>query len=497
MNPVDCIGTGILLAGAVAGIANGGVRNLGRSNDFPVGGVYQFGCTAGTPFMKCTETQRMDYETAVVASCPKAVEYVWRATVATGFVPAFIAFMLSNYLLVETPRYTAHVKKDNLRAITDLASQGEPYAALVANAIDFDSAVVPLADADLTCCGFIYFHGWNLISVSLCWFLFNVGFYGLIIASRDASTVLGFTQIQNIQSSVDETDGIIRAYVALVVASLIPGYYAVVLTVDLIGRKLLQFLGFVLFGIFLAALAGSRRTLLQPNNASQYDMSMAGQNYTGMRTNHLVRSNGWIVLFILTFFFASWGPLTTTYIIPAEIFPTRWRGTGYGIAAAFGTIGSITGIFGFLYASQPAKNETHYAWPCIARNIGSDLNGDGSCLKLNFCPIGRTMPGGVFMGGSPVGEECSICNLKSKTGCAGFGLGPAGALGILVTIIFAGAISTLALPLTTQRSLEDINFQNETDAPREFVMFDTFDAEGVVINATAKDMETITPGVEV
>jgi Sugar (and other) transporter len=481
----------------VAGIANGGVRNLGRSNDFPVGGVYQFGCPLGTPFMSCTDQQRADYETAVNGSCPIVVEYVFRATVATGVVPAFIALMLSRYLLVETPRYTSHVMKDNLRAITDLASQGEPYAALVANAIDFDSAVAPHADADLTCCGFIYFHGWNLVAVSLCWFLFNTGFYGLIIASRDASTVLGFTQVQKIQSSVDETDGTIRAYVALVVASLIPGYYAVVLTVDLIGRKLLQFLGFILFGIFLASIAGSRRILLQPNNASQYDMSMAGQDYTGMKELHTVRANGWIVLFILTFFFASWGPLTTTYIIPAEIFPTRWRGTGYGISAAFGTIGSITGIFGFLYASQPAANETQYAWPCKDRNIGSDLASDGSCLKLNFCPIGRTVPGGDFPGGSPVGAECSICNLKSKSGCAGFGLGPAGALGVLVTILFAGAISTLALPLTTQRSLEDINYQNETDAPREFVMFDTFDAEGVVVNATAKDMEVVTPSVQV
>ena len=54
-------------------------------------------------------------------------------------------------------------------------------------------------------------------------------------------------------------------------------------------------------------------------------------------------------------------------------------------------------------------------------------------------------------------------------------------MGVLVTLLIAGAISTLALPLTTQRSLEDINFQNETEAPREFVMFDTFDAEGIVM----------------
>jgi Sugar (and other) transporter len=315
-------------------------------------------------------------------------------------------------------------------------------------------------------------------------------FCSQIIASRDAITVLGFNKIQKWQSSVDETSGLTRAYVALVVASLIPGYYVVALTSDLIGRKLIQFLGFVLFAIFLSAIAAGRNVLLQPNNNSQYDMSAAGQSSTNMSVYHVIKSNGWIVLFILTFFFASFGPLTTTYIIPAEIFPTRWRGTGYGIAAAFGTLGSITGIFGFLYASQPGSRETQYAYPCDGSASPSDLTADGSCIKLNFCPIGRTVPGG-----SPVGSSCDVCNLRSMTGCAPFGIGPAGAMGILVTFLIAGAIATLALPLTTQRSLEDINFQNESDAPREFVMFDTYDSELCGASATKHISDEIEMGV--
>lgn len=278
---------------------------------------------------------------------------------------------------------------------------------------------------------------------------------------------------------MDETSGLTKAYVALVVASLIPGYYVVALTSDLVGRKLTQFLGFVLFAVFLSAIAAGRNVLLQPNNNSQYDMSAKGQDSSNMSFYHIIKSNGWIVLFILTFFFASFGPLTTTYIIPAEIFPTRWRGTGYGIAAAFGTLGSITGVFGFLYASQPAQRETQFAYPCSGSATPSDLTSDGSCIKLNFCPIGRTVATG-----SPVGSSCDVCNDRSMAGCAGFGIGPAGAMGILVTLLIAGAIATLALPLTTQRSLEDINFQNESEAPKEFVMFDTFDSEGCGTTAT-------------
>ena len=508
------IGAGILLAAAVAAIANAGIRYYTTSNDFPVGGVYVFGCALGTPYSQCTAAQQTMYEQAVIGSTPDQVEYVWRATVAVGAVPAFIALMLSYFLLVETPRFTAHVEQQYLKAIIDLASQGEPYAAVVANEYVTDRSIIN-ADSDLTCCGFLYFHGWNLTAVSVCWFLFNTAFYGLvcivthlhlyhfllthpfsilrqIIASRDAVTVLGFNHVQKYQSSVDETAGLCKAYVALVVASIIPGYYVVVLTSDLIGRKLTQFLGFVLSATFMAALAGSRNVLLQPNNNAQYDNSNGGQSGSGMSLHHMDMSNGWIVLFILTFFFTSFGPLTTTYIIPAEIFPTRFRGTGYGIAAAFGTIGSITGIFGFLYASQPAARQTQYAFPCKGSNIPSDLAADGSCLLLNFCPIGRTVPGGIFSGGSPVGTVCSVCSQLSKSGCANFGLGPDGALGILVTLLIAGAIATLALPLTTQRSLEDINYMNETDAPREFVMFDTFDGEGICgVKADGEDFSSI------
>ena len=40
---------------------------------------------------------------------------------------------------------------------------------------------------------------------------------------------------------------------------------------------------------------------------------------------------GWFVLFGGAFFFMSWGPLTTIFAIPAEMFPTRWRATGENI----------------------------------------------------------------------------------------------------------------------------------------------------------------------
>ena len=50
---------------------------------------------------------------------------------------------------------------------------------------------------------------------------------------------------------------------------------------------------------------------------------------------------GFIFLFILANFFTNFGPNSTTFIIPGELFPTRYRSTCHGISAASGKLGAI------------------------------------------------------------------------------------------------------------------------------------------------------------
>eukprot|EP00878_Enallax_costatus_P036417 GHUV01040895.1.p1 GENE.GHUV01040895.1~~GHUV01040895.1.p1 ORF type:complete len:151 (-),score=42.62 GHUV01040895.1:376-828(-) len=54
-----------------------------------------------------------------------------------------------------------------------------------------------------------------------------------------------------------------------------------------------------------------------------------------------------VIVYALTFFFANFGPNSTTFIIPGEAFPTRFRSTCHGLSAAAGKAGAILGVFAF------------------------------------------------------------------------------------------------------------------------------------------------------
>jgi MFS transporter, PHS family, inorganic phosphate transporter len=46
-------------------------------------------------------------------------------------------------------------------------------------------------------------------------------------------------------------------------------------------------------------------------------------------------------LYCLANFFQNFGPNVTTFVVPGEVFPTRYRSTGHGLSAACGKLGAI------------------------------------------------------------------------------------------------------------------------------------------------------------
>jgi PHS family inorganic phosphate transporter-like MFS transporter len=99
----------------------------------------------------------------------------------------------------------------------------------------------------------------------------------------------------------------------------VPGYLLAVLRMDRIGHRKLQLVGFaVMTGTFavLAAVPQLTTTVLP-----------------------------FIAIFGLSYFFVEFGPNTTTFVLPSEVFPTELRTTGHGVAAGIGKLGAFVGVF--------------------------------------------------------------------------------------------------------------------------------------------------------
>jgi hypothetical protein len=52
-----------------------------------------------------------------------------------------------------------------------------------------------------------------------------------------------------------------------------------------------------------------------------------------------------IAVFGLSYFFVEFGPNTTTFVLPSEVFPVSARTTGHGISAGVGKLGAFLGVF--------------------------------------------------------------------------------------------------------------------------------------------------------
>ncbi|KAK4753076.1 hypothetical protein SAY87_021874 [Trapa incisa] len=118
--------------------------------------------------------------------------------------------------------------------------------------------------------------------------------------------------------------------------STIPGYWATVYFIERVGRVKIQMLGF----LFMAAVY----------------MALGIPYYTHWNSH---TDRGFMFLYGLTLFFANFGPNTTTFIVPAEIFHARFRSTCHGLSGAAGKLGAIIGSVGFVWTSH-SREENGY-----------------------------------------------------------------------------------------------------------------------------------------
>jgi PHS family inorganic phosphate transporter-like MFS transporter len=159
-----------------------------------------------------------------------------------------------------------------------------------------------------------------LIGTSMSWFALDVAFYGLGLNNAIVLTSMGF-----VDKSTPYTDLYTAAVGNIIIAVLgtVPGYWVTVFTVDRLGRKWIQIMGFIMLTILFLIM---------------------GIGFNAIRDFSSVL---FIALFTLAQFFMNFGPNATTFIVPGEVFPTRYRSTAHGLSAAMGKLGAIVAQVGF------------------------------------------------------------------------------------------------------------------------------------------------------
>ncbi|BCR83242.1 phosphate transporter [Aspergillus chevalieri] len=110
-----------------------------------------------------------------------------------------------------------------------------------------------------------------------------------------------------------------------------------------------------------------------------------------------------VILYILGQILFNFGPNATTYIIPAEVFPTRYRATCHGISAAFGKLGSIlVQVFSAYYRFNPAadrESTIRHGWSLI---VFSACMVVGAAVTHFWIPSVQRVNGrGKLWGGKP------------------------------------------------------------------------------------------------
>jgi PHS family inorganic phosphate transporter-like MFS transporter len=259
---------------------------------------------------------------------PNHVDFMWRILIGLGCVPGVIALYF-RLTIPETPRFTMDIERNVLQAKNDIENVLTHGNSRVDPDAPIQRAIAPKASwADFR----HHFGQWKnmkvLIGTSWSWFALDIAFYGLGLNSGIVLQAIGFgTPLTSGTALVYENlKNICVGNLILSVGGLIPGYYFTFLFIDRWGRKPIQLMGFIMLtAIFI----------------------VMGFAYDKLTTTTAAAKSGFVVLYCFANFFQNFGPNTTTFVVPGEAFPTRYRSTAHGISAASGKLGAIVAQVGF------------------------------------------------------------------------------------------------------------------------------------------------------
>jgi PHS family inorganic phosphate transporter-like MFS transporter len=308
---------------------------------FSMQGIGQF--TAALVAICCAVGFKSSLETAATVSvctgdCAAATDKMWRIIIGFGAVPGCIA-LYYRLTIPETPRYTFDVARDIEKAAEDAEAYMKGKAAghpdeirrVQVNADARQNLEAPKASwSDFIQHYGQWRHGKILLGTAGSWFFLDVAYYGLGLNNSIILGAIGYTGGGNVYETFYRTA---LGNLVLVCAGALPGYWVSVATIDTLGRKPIQIMGFAMLTALFVVI---------------------GFAYNVLPTN------GLFALYVIAQFFFNFGPNTTTFIVPGECFPTRYRSTSHGVSAATGKLGAVIAqvVFGPLRtigASPTAK----------------------------------------------------------------------------------------------------------------------------------------------
>jgi MFS transporter, PHS family, inorganic phosphate transporter len=290
----------------------------------------------------------------------QVVDKIWRWVLLFGTIPALIAICFRSSI-PESPRFTLDVARNAESAQKDVRKFYEPqslgsfhhrsqwlqvdlediYKNLYSRESNMDDYSIPNKDDDIIevkavgGCDFddqrwdhfsrtaLFEYFWKqgnikwLLATSLCWFLLDFAFYGLGTNNPRILAQIWPSTVEESALSIYEVlyQDSIRSIITISIGSL-TGSIILIKIIDYIPRRSWLVWSFVGMTLLFAFVGVSHFWAVNPNSFS-------------------------VILYILCQLLFNLGPNTLTFILPAEMFPTRYRATCYGISAAAGKLGSV------------------------------------------------------------------------------------------------------------------------------------------------------------
>ncbi|MGC8661368.1 MAG: MFS transporter [Nitrososphaeria archaeon] len=237
-----------------------------------------------------------------------APSFAWKLLLAFGAIPALLVIYWRRHV-PETPKYTVGVRGDAGRASDDL------YSLTGVRAEVAPGSGVQVVKAKW----YQLFTDRRLLLLVIgtagSWFLMDWALYGNSIMSSTMLGILVPVTVTGLHRLIMTTE-----YTAAVFGlAAFPGYWLATFTIDRIGRKPIQAIGFLAMAVSFLLL-GVIPGIMSPGAVSEF-----------------------LALYGISYFFIEFGPNVTTFIYPPEVYPVSVRGLGTGVSAAGGKVGAFLG----------------------------------------------------------------------------------------------------------------------------------------------------------